>query len=64
MDVSVELYVLMIILRHYDLSELSLMIVILQALVISCLEGLVIPGDALKVVDGELSDLTVFLILL
>lgn len=64
MDVSVQLYVLMIILRHYDLPDLSFMIIILQTLMICRLEGLVIPGDALKVVDGELSDLAVLLILL
>lgn len=28
------------------------------------LKGLIVPGDALEVVDGELSDLAVFLVLL
>lgn len=54
----------MVVLRDYDLSDLGLMVVILQDLMVCSLKGLIVPGDALEVVDGELSDLAVFLVLL
>lgn len=54
----------MVVLRDYDLPGLSLVVVILKDLMVCSLKALIVPCDALEVVDRELRDLAVFLILL
>ena len=64
MDVAVELDVLVVVLGDYHLVDLGLVVIILQDLIVGGLEGLVVFGDALEVVDGQLGDLAVFFVLL